>query len=102
MTAKPEVRHVFVQTRAPRRDDPGAAVEGAYIVKDDVVHLTDREGNPVRDDNGKLYSKPIANGDTAKVIASRLTKDFRSALRGKDGRVNGFDRPLQYPKKWWV
>ena len=103
MTDKPEVQTVFVQVRRPRGPgDPGAAVEGAFIVKDGVVHLTDRDGNPVRDDNGKLYSKPIANGDSAKTIAGRLTKDFRYALRGKDGRVNGFDRPIRYPKAVFI
>jgi hypothetical protein len=98
MKEKPEVFTVFAQVRAPRGSDPGAAVEGAYVITDGVVHLTDRDGNPVRDDNGKLYAKKIANGDTAKVIASRLTKDFRNALRGKDNRVSGFGAPLQYPK----
>ena len=102
MTEKPEVQHVFVQVRRPRGDDPGAAVEGAFIVKDGEVHLTDRQGNPVRDHNGKLYIRKIANGDSAKTIAGRLTKDMRYALRGKDGRVNGFDRPIQYPKLKWI
>jgi hypothetical protein len=71
-------------------------------VVDGVVHLTDRQGNPVRDHNGKLYSRKLEAGDTAKAVAGRLTKDFRYMLRGKDIRVNGFDRPSRHPKERWV
>jgi hypothetical protein len=99
MTDKPEVFTVYAQVRAPRGpSDPGAVVEGAYIVTDGVVTLTDRQGNPVRDQHGKLYTKKIANGDSARTIAARMTKDFRSMLRGKDGRVSGFTGPIVYPK----
>ena len=95
-----EVFHVSTQVRAPRgRNDPGAVVEGCYVVSvDGVVQLTDRQGNPVRDQHGKLYTRKLEKGDIAKAIAARLTKDFRLMLRGKDGRVNGFDRPIRYPK----
>ena len=52
--------------------------------------------------------RPHAAADTAAVlaatcdIAGRLTKDMRYAVRGKDGRVNGFDRPIQYPKAVFI
>jgi hypothetical protein len=99
MADKPEVFTVFAEVRRPRGpSDPGAAVEGCYVVVDDVVTLTDRQGSPVRDGNGKAYTKKIENGDSAKTVAARLTKDFRLALRGRDGRVNGFDKPIVYPK----
>ena len=99
MTDKPEVFTVYAQVRAPRgRNDPGAVVEGAFVTDGNTVTLTDRTGNPVRDQHGKLYTRKIANGDSPKTIAARMTKDFRSMLRGKDGRVSGFDRPIQYPK----
>jgi hypothetical protein len=94
-----QVFTVATQVRAPKGPgDPGAMVEGCYVVTDDVVTLTDRQGNPVRDQHGKAYTRKIANGDSPKTIAARLTKDFRLMLRGKDGRVNGFDRPIRYPK----
>ena len=93
----PEVFTVYAQVRRPRGDDPGAVVEGAFTVTGDVVTLTDRQGVPVRDQHGKAYTKKIANGDSGKTIAARMTKDFRLMLRGKDGRVNGFDRPIKYP-----
>jgi hypothetical protein len=79
-------------------DDPGAAVEGAFIVVDGEVRLTDRDGHIVRDHNGRTYQKKITNGDTPKQIAARLTKEMRSILRGKDSAVSGFSDPINYPK----
>ncbi len=99
MADKPLVQTVFVEVSRPSRTYPaGVAAEGAFIVVDGEVRLTDRDGNPVRDHHGKLYSKPIANGDSAKQIAARLTKDFRSVLRGKDNQPSGFSGPINYPK----
>jgi hypothetical protein len=99
LTDKPQVHTIFVQVRAPKGPgDYGAAVEGAYIVVDGAVTLTDRNGNAVKDQHGKSYSRKISDGETARAVAVRLTKDLRSILRGKDGRVNGFDRPIRYPK----
>jgi hypothetical protein len=97
MADKPEVFTVYSEVRRPRGGDHGAVVEGAFTVTDGVVTLTDRHGNPVKDQHGKAYTKKIANGDSAKTIAARLTKDFRLMLRGKE-RVDGFDRPIRYPK----
>jgi hypothetical protein len=62
------------KSRGP--DNLGAAVEGAYIVTDGVVQLTDRAGNIMRDHNGKTYSKKFGAGGTAKGVAGRLTKDL--------------------------
>jgi hypothetical protein len=39
---------------------------------------------------------------TPAAAAASLTKDLRLMLRGKDNRVNGFDRPINYPKQKWV
>jgi hypothetical protein len=58
-----QVFTVATQVRAPKGPgDPGAMVEGCYVVTDDVVTLTDRQGNPVRDQHGKAYTRKIANG----------------------------------------
>ena len=100
MTDKPEIKAIFAQVRAPRGTDPGAAVEGRYIVTDGEVILTDPKGNPVRNEYGKFYKQKMVAGDNERQIASRMTKTFRSALRGKNGgRVAGFETgPLIYPK----
>jgi hypothetical protein len=100
MTDKPEVFAVFAEVRRPRGTDPGAAVEGRYIVEDGVVILTDQGGIPIRDEYGKLYKHTLVTGDIPKQIGARLTKSFRLKLRGKDGgRVAGFEPgPLRYPK----
>jgi len=100
---KPEVLTCWAQVRAPRGDDPGTVVEGAYTVTNNVVTLTDRQGVPVRDGDGNVYKKKVEHGDTAKAVAARMTKNLRLSLRGKDGRVGGFDRgPLVYPKLGWL
>jgi hypothetical protein len=91
MTDKPEVKAVFAEVRRPRGTDPGAAVEGRYVVEDGVVTLTTQDGIPVRDEYGKLYKHTLVTGDIPKQIAAKL--------RGKDGgRLAGFEPgPLRYP-----
>jgi hypothetical protein len=100
MTDKPEVKAVFAEVRRPRGTDPGAAVEGRYIVENGVVTLTTQDGIPVRDEYGKLYKHTLVTGDVPKQIAARLTKNFRLKLRGKGGgHKAGFEPgPLRYPK----
>jgi hypothetical protein len=98
MTDKPEVKTIFAEVRRPRGADPGAAVEGRYILEDGAVVLTNHEGTPVRDDRGKLYRRAVTPKDPERQVAARMTKEFRSALRGKDGvRQSGFEYgPLRY------
>jgi hypothetical protein len=100
MTDKPEVKVIFAEVRRPRGTDPGAAVEGRYVLEDGAVVLTNHEGTPVRDDRGKLYRRAVTPNDPERQVAARMTKEFRSALRGKDGgHVAGFEYgPLRYPK----
>ena len=68
---------------------------GHYIVKDDVLTMTDKDGKPVVDLQGKTYSQRL---DGPRIIAARMTKKIRLELRGKSGKVAGFNRPLVYPK----
>jgi hypothetical protein len=89
---------VFIQIRKLDGADPGQVAEGAFIVEDGVVILTDRDGNPARDGDGKFYKRKLADGQNPKVIAGRLTRELRTALRGKNAPVNGFDGPIRYPK----
>jgi hypothetical protein len=81
--------------------DPGTIAEGAYTVTDDVVTLTDHAGNPVRDKDGKKYSQKLQPGESAHVIAGRMTKTFRTARRGAE-KVEGFNRKIIYPDLGYV
>jgi hypothetical protein len=96
MTDNPEVHFVSPEIRRPRGSDPGAVTVGAYVIEGDTVNLTDRNGRPVNDGNGKGYSRKIANGDTPKQVAAITTKQMWRSVRGKD-RVSGFAGPLKYP-----
>ena len=91
----PDVLYVTVQTRSPRRDDPGAVIEGWYVVSDGTVTLTDRAGNPIKNYEGKLYQQH-APGASARVVAGRLLRSHR--LSRKSARVSGFDGPINYPR----
>jgi hypothetical protein len=93
---------VTIQIKPPSGSFPGQTAEGAFIVEDGVVVLTDREGNPARDGDGKFYKQKLADGQNPKLIAGRLTRQLRTALRGKDAPVNGFDGPIHYPKSYAV
>ena len=88
---------VFVQIRPPKNGDAGQVVEGMYIVADGVVMLTDRESNPATDERGRKYTHKLREGESPKVIAGRLTRELRTALRGA-GPTAGFDGPIAYPK----
>ena len=83
----PEVFSITVHIKPPRRDFPGQVSHGCFTVADNVVTLTDRDGEPVRDDHGKLYTRKLvpptnAHAD-AEIAAGFLTKGFRLAMLGK-------------------
>ena len=72
---------------------------GHYIVKDDVLTMTDKDGRPVAGPKGETYSQKL-DGESAHLIAARMTRKIRLALegQGKPGTVAGFNRKLVYPK----
>ena len=90
-------RTVFIQIRPPKNGDAGQVAEGMYIVADGVVTLTDRDGNPATDERGRKYTHKLREGENAKVIAGRMTRELRSALRG-NAPTQGFAGPIDYPK----
>lgn len=99
---KPEVKRVFAQLNRPTERNPlGAVVEGAYVFADGVVTLTDRNGKPVKDEDGKNYKMPVGD-NPPDIIAMHLTRKFRNARRAKKGAVAGFSGPLNYPKLGWL
>jgi hypothetical protein len=64
-----------------------------------VVTMTNQKGEPAQDDAGKVYTHKLEPGDDAYVIAGRLTRKLRDALRGKkDAPPAGFGAPLNYSK----
>ena len=96
MTDTPKPKIVFATILPPTASNPtGMVAEGAYILADGVVTLTDRNGKPVKDADGKVYKVPVGDNNPD-VLACILTRKFRNALRGKKGSVAGFNRPLGY------
>src|SRR5262245_1385126 len=101
-----EVRTVITQIKPPKHDFPGQVAHGAYTIDDDVVTLTDRAGNPVQDERGRLYTYKLPPGYTAgdaENAAGRLTRAFRLALQGKPPEnPERVSRPINYPKRGWM
>ena len=95
--SRPKVQSVVIQIAAPSEDDPGQICEGAYIVEDGTVKLTDRNGKLVRDGHGLTYSHKLRPEDNPVAIAGMLTRKLRNAFQNKGGRVAGFGAPIKYP-----
>jgi hypothetical protein len=104
MTNKPEVHTVVVDIELPSPRCPtGRSARGHYTVVDDLLTMTCPKGEPAIDMTGKTYTHKLAPNDDARVIAGRLTKQLRSALRGDrpkgfGGSGSGFNGPLNYPR----
>jgi hypothetical protein len=96
----PKVYQVWTQVRRPKGSDHGQSALGYFTIDDGVVVMTDARGKPAKDAEGKTYSQKLKDGESAKLIAGRLTRELRTALRGGDAAKNGFDRPVEYPKSW--
>jgi hypothetical protein len=93
-----EVRQVIAHIHPPSPRIPtGQVAYGFYTVSDGLLTMTDAKGNPATDDEGKMYTRRLAEGDDAETIAARLTKELRLALQGKSRPVAGFGAPLNYP-----
>src|SRR5215470_14845409 len=90
-----KVEHVFAQVRAPKNGDQGVTVEGCFIVDGNRVTMTDREGKPIVDDDGKRWSREIPANCTARQIAARMAKELRIKFRGSE-RASGFWVPVSY------
>ena len=82
-----EPQWIWIQTRRPRDEDPGAIEEGWYFAEGGKVFLCDKAG--VRTG----ASKALRPGDNAKEVAVRL-------LRAETGkrRWSDFNRPLRYQR----
>jgi hypothetical protein len=91
-----KIHHVVVEIHRPTETYPGQVAEGRYTFEDGEVTLVDHVGTPVRDRDGKTYSKKLGPGEDAHRIAGRLTKQFRNARRS--GRDSRFSAPINYPR----
>ena len=94
-----EVLFITVTVKPVSRAFPlGQVCDGCYTLQEAVVTMTDRNGKPAEDGTGKKYTHKLKPGEDAKQIASKLTKELRLALRGKNAPVSGFNSPIRYPK----
>jgi hypothetical protein len=103
---KPEVHQVVVDIAMPSPRLPaGQSALGYYTVVDGLLTMTCPQGKAAEDAEGKTYKHKLEPNDDARVIAGRLTKQLRSALRGDrppgfggSGGGGGFNGPINYPK----
>ena len=93
-----KIHQVEVQIEPPKDQFPGRTVQGKYLFEDGIVMLTDHLGIPVRDRDGKAYSKKLEADEDPRAVAGRLTKQFRTARRGEKGQDANFNRQIVYPK----
>lgn len=94
-----DVHSILVQIKPPKGSFPGQVVLGYYTLIDDVVTLTDKNGRPAGAETGKKFSRKVEPGQDARSIAAKMTKELRIALLpGGKAAINGFDRPIAYPK----
>src|SRR5689334_22457156 len=97
-------REVFcfhIELKRPTDTQPGQIAEGAYILGDGEVTLTDLKGRAVHDQNGKIYKCKLKEGEQPDSVARQLMRELRTALRGN--HVAGFGSgPIDYPKQVYI
>jgi hypothetical protein len=97
--SKSEVHQISVEIHPPSQRLPaGQIARGFYTVVVNLLTMTDPKGEPATDESGKTYTHKLEPGDDAYVIAGRLTKELRLALRGKSAGPSNFGGPINYPK----
>ena len=89
-----QITPITIQTAASRGTFHGACAQAYFVVEDDQVILTDRDGHQLHDPDGRGCAQALTEGDNPRQIAARLLRGFRVKIRGD--RVNGFDRALDY------
>jgi hypothetical protein len=84
-----------VATVIPAREDyVGQVEEGQFLFEDGIVTLVSHAGAPLKDQQGKKYSKKLTPGEDAYRIAARLTKQLWQSRREK----KRFSGPITYSK----
>ena len=84
---EPEIKTVWVQTRAPTGEgDPGGAEVGFYSVLDGVLTMHQEDGSPTG------QKQRLGEGDDPHQVAGRLKKAWTKAIE------SDFNRRLNYPR----
>jgi hypothetical protein len=84
---------LFVQLARPSSTNPaGLAACGEYTEADGVVTLTKFNGEALRPELCKKYSRKLNAGDNARRVAWRLTKDYALSAH-----TNRFSARINYP-----
>jgi hypothetical protein len=68
--------------------------EAWYVVVDNAVQLSDRDGNKV---HGEFVTRPIGPGETAREVAVRM---LRARVRSRPAKP--FTRTIRYQKTGWL
>lgn len=89
---------VIIEVEAPSSwRETGIVAEGFYVVEGNTLTMTYADGQPVRID-GELVQHTLAEGESAKKAAGRLTRTVRRALSGRAMKQEVFGRSINYPK----
>lgn len=93
-----EVHVAQIQIEAPGKRYPhGKTALGCYTVDEKgLLTMCDGEGKPVLDDDGTAYTQQLRQGDSALLIAQRLTRKLREVIRDGNAPKHGFAGPIAY------
>jgi hypothetical protein len=83
------IRTFFITTR-PGIGSDGAAEQGWYFVKDGILKMCDKDGNPT----GRTHHLEL--GENPMAIAMSLRRQAWLDASVADGAVPGFNRSLKY------
>jgi hypothetical protein len=95
-----KVETVHVQTRQPRDEaDPGECAIVHFVVDNNVVKVTDKDGHMLRYPDGEPCKQALGPHDNPRQIAARLAHGYRReyggrAFWGDISRLNGKDAPV--------
>jgi hypothetical protein len=73
---------VWVQTRAPAGNDPGAIIEGQWAIAEDVLYLETTSG-------AAIASQKLRPDDNAPAVARKLLRERRRASSAVPGFFDG-------------
>jgi hypothetical protein len=84
------------------KNNHGEICEGFYTRDGDTLTMTDRDGNPRRDENtGERITVRLLPTDNEKTVARRTTLRLYRAERG-DETSSAFNRRIEYPSRGWA
>jgi len=73
-----KVETIHVATRNPRNDDdPGECAIVHFVVDNNVVKVTDKDGHMLRYPDGEPCKRALEPGDNPRQIAARIARSHR-------------------------